>query len=291
MNTGAIAYLDGDYLPLSEARISPLDRGFLFADGVYEVVPVYGGRTFRLTGHLRRLEQSLSGIRIANPHSPDEWTAIIEGLIARNGGGEQAVYLQVTRGVAPRNHAFPKAVSPTVFAMSQARPAPDSGHATAVEAITVEDIRWSRCDLKTIALLPNILLRQQAIEAGAYEAILIRDGRVTEGAASNVFVVDRDGHLLTPPADHHVLPGITRDVVLELAAEAGLPHAEATIDREGLAHAREIWLTSSTREIVPVARLDGRPVGDGVPGPVWHRLHTLYRAFTGRLRRGEADRP
>ncbi len=279
-----IAYLNGDYLPLSEARISPLDRGFLFADGVYEVVPVYGGRPFRLAGHLRRLERSLAGIRIAPPHSPDEWRTIVESLVERNGGGDQAIYLQVTRGVAPREHAFPETARPTVFAMSQARTVPSEPDIEGVDAITVDDIRWARCDLKTIALLPNILLRQRAIEAGAYEAILVRDGHVTEGAASNVFIVEH-GHLLTPPADHAVLPGITRDVVLELAAEAGLAHAEEAFDRGRLADADEIWLTSSTREIVPVRRLDGRIVGDGRPGPVCRRLCRLYREFTDRLRR------
>lgn len=283
----AIAYLNGHFLPLDEARISPLDRGFLFADGVYEVIPVYGGRPFRLAAHLRRLEQSLHGIRLSNPLTPTQWTEVIGSLIDRNGGGDQSVYLQVTRGVAPRNHAFPEGCEPTVFAMSNPMP-PPADDLSGVAAMTAEDIRWQYCHLKTTALLANILMRQQAADAGCYETILIRDGEVTEGAASNVFIV-RDGHLMTPPATHLVLPGITRDVVLELAAAEGVPHSERRISRSDLTQADEIWLTSSTREIVAVTELDGHTIGDGRPGPLWHCLRECYHAFTDRLRRGETQ--
>ncbi len=282
------AYLNGCFLPLCEASISPLDRGFLFADGVYEVIPVYAGQAFRLDDHLRRLEQSLQGIRLANPLSDGEWQTMIETLIERNGGGEQAVYLQVTRGVAARNHAFPEDYQATIFAMSSPRSsqAPTDIDDAGVAAITAEDIRWRHCHLKTIALLPNILLRQQAVEEGCYEAILLRDGWVTEGAASNVFIVE-DGHLLTPPADHRVLPGITRSVVMELAASEGIACREEKISMSRLQRADEIWVTSSTRELVPVVRLDEHPVGNGSPGPLWRQMQACYRQFTDRLRRGE----
>ncbi len=284
MNDRPIAYLDGRFLPLDEARVSVLDRGFLLGDGVYEVIPVYGGRLFRLDDHLARLERSLAETRIPNPHDRPGWRRLLETLVTENGGGDRAVYLQVTRGVAARDHAFPAHVTPTVFAMSHPLPAPDPALAErGVAAVTLEDIRWLRCDIKTISLLGNVLLRQAAIDRGAQEAILVRDGEVTEGAASNVFVV-HDGTLSTPPKGERLLPGITRDLVLELAAAEGLPCHQRPISEASLRQADEIWLTSSTKEILPVTRLDDAPVGDGRPGPLWRRLHARYQAFKAAQR-------
>ncbi len=280
-------YLDGALVKADEARISPLDRGFLFADGIYEVIPVYGGTPFRLTDHLARLERSLAAVEIDNPRDREQWQALFDELIRLNGGGNQALYLQITRGAAKgRDHGFPSApLEPTVFVMSlpvsvPAADTPDS--ATGVAAVTRDDIRWSRCDIKSVSLLPNILLRQQALEAGASEAILVRDGFVTEGSASNVFVVSEDG-IATPPRSHAILGGITRDLVLELCHEHGLPAAEREVPESELRRAREIWLTSSTKEVVPVVTLNGAPVGEGRPGDQWKQLARHYVDFKRHL--------
>ena len=267
-------YLNGDFVPEGEAKVSVLDRGFMFGDGVYEVIPAYGGRLFSLEAHLDRLDRSLAGIRLSNPLTREAWREVLAELVARNGGGDLGVYLQVTRGVAPRDHAFPAAASPTVVALCSAiRPAGPEG----VAAITARDIRWDLCHIKATTLLPNALLRQQAAEAGAVEAILYRDGVVTEGAASNVFVV-RGGEVATPPKSAQILPGITRDLLVGLLAAAGRPCRERIVRLEELGLADEIWLTSSTREVVPVTRLDGSPVGDGRPGPRWREAAALYQA-------------
>lgn len=271
-----IAYLDGRFAPLAQTRVSVLDRGFIFGDAVYEVIPVYGGRLFRLEQHLERLENSMAAIRIDNPHDRATWGRLLEMLVERNGGGRQAVYLQVTRGVAPRDHAFPSGAHPTVFAMS--RPLEEGARPHPARAVTLEDIRWLRCDIKSTSLLPNVLLRQRALDAGALDAILLREGLVTEGAATNVFVV-RAETLVTPPKGHLLLPGITRDLVLELAARDGLRCLEAPIPEADLRAAEEMWLTSSMTELVPVVELDGRPVGRGRPGPVWERVWALFQAY------------
>lgn len=285
-NILAIVYLNGEFLPLTQAKISVLDRGFLFGDGVYEVIPVYGRRFFRLPLHLRRLEQSLRDIRLETSLSPGRWQEILQELVARNEGVDQTVYLQVTRGPAARDHAFPHPVEPTVFAMSSPlKPLPAEWRAQGMAAVTQEDIRWKCCHIKSIALLANILLRQEAIEAGAQEAILLRDGQITEGAASNVFVV-RGGVLLTPPEGPFLLSGITRDLVLELAGEEGIPCRERALSAWDLKQADEIWLTSSTREIVPVTWLDGVEVGGGKPGPLWRRMDILYQEYKAKVRAG-----
>lgn len=284
--TTAIVYLNGEFLPADSACVSILDRGFMFGDGVYEVIPAYGGRAFRLEQHLRRLDNSLTAIRLAPPMSHSDWRQRLEELIRRNGGGDLSVYLQVTRGRAARNHGFPDDTPPTVVAMcSPLAEIPAETLRNGVAAITCEDIRWKYCHIKAIALLPNVLLRQQALDAGAAEAILVRDGNATEGAASNIFVV-KDGALITPPNGPYLLPGITRDLIIELARDAGLSCREAAIAAASLAEADEIWLTSSTREIIPVTRLDGEAVGDGRPGAVWRRLHTLFQQYKDTLRRG-----
>ena len=286
----SIAWLNGKFLPLDEARVPVLDRGFLFGDGVYEVIPVYGGRLFRLSHHLRRLSNSLAGIRMASPMRDAEWESLLTALVERNAGGDQAVYLQVTRGVAPRrDHAFPEVIEPTVFAMSNpVTVARDHAAEQGIKAITLDDIRWSLCNIKAITLLPNVLLRQQAIEADTAEAILISDNRAIEGAASNLFIV-RNGLLITPPHSNALLPGITRDLVLELAANHGIPFREADIPAEHLYQCEEIWLTSSTREISPVIQLNSTPVGGGSPGPLWHRMIRLFSDYTNAVRRGETS--
>src|SRR5690554_31340 len=281
------AYLNGRFLPLEEARISPLDRGFLFADGVYEVIPAYAGKLFRLDEHLQRLESSLSAIEITNPLSRSAWTALFNQLILTNGGGNIYIYLQVTRGAAAkRDHAFPEpALTPTVFAMTGqiATPAADMPDtATGVAAITLDDIRWSRCDIKSVALLANVLLRQQATKEGAAEAILIRNGFATEGSASNFFMV-KNGVIMTPPKSHLILPGITRDLVVELAHQHGMAMIEQEVTESALRGADEIWLSSSTKEVVPVVRLNGCSIGAGKPGPLWRQMARHYVDYKRQL--------
>lgn len=284
-------YLNGVFMPIEEAKVSVLDRGFIFGDGVYEVIPVYSRRAFRLEEHLRRLQHSLDGIRLANPHSNAEWAAIVEQLVARNTGEDQYLYLHITRGVARRDHAFPQPpVAPTVFMMSNPLPTPPAELLrSGIACITAPDNRWLRCDIKAIALLPNVLLRQMAVDAGCAETILIRPGSMTpesttesafmtEGAASNIFVV-KNGTLLTPPKDNLMLPGITYDVVLELAAANGIPHEVRRIAATEVFAADELLLTSSTKEVLAITQLDGKPVGTGKPGAMFAKLHKLYQNF------------
>ena len=280
-------YFNGSFMPLEQAKVPVLDRGFIFGDGVYEVIPVYSRRAFRLHEHLARLQHSLDGIQLPNPHTVDEWVAILTGLIARNAPQDQYLYLHITRGVAPRDHAFPiPPVTPTVFAMSNPLVHPPAALLqSGVACITAQDNRWLRCDIKAIALLPNVLLRQSAVAAGCAEAILIRDDSfLTEGAASNIFVV-RDGVLLAPPKDHLMLPGITYDVLLELAAANGIPHQVRRILKEELFSADELLLTSSTREVLAVTTLDGKAVGNGRPGAMFARMYELYQTFKREVMR------
>jgi D-alanine transaminase len=285
----SIAYLNGEFLSREKACVPVMDRGFLFGDGVYEVIPVYSGRLFRLDQHLQRLAGSLDAIRLGNPLDNTGWRNLLEQLVERNGGGDLSVYLQVTRGAAPtRDHAFPAGVPPTVFMMSSPLSAGlDIDSEPGIHAVTLDDIRWDFCNIKAITLLPNVLLRQQAIDAEAAEAILVRDGFATEGAASNLFIV-RHGLLVTPPKSPSLLPGITRDLILELAANHGIPYREADITQAELNSADEVWLTSSTREISPVTRLDDRRVGDGKPGPLWQRMIRLYQDYKRAVGIGEA---
>lgn len=273
-------YLNGAYLPLADAKVSVLDRGFLFGDGVYEVIPAYNGRLFRLEDHITRLNNSLNGIRLPLPHSVADWEAIFRPLLADD--RDQYIYLQVTRGYAPkRDHGFPEQIVPTIFAMCSDI-APFAGRVNGIKAVTLDDIRWQLCNIKAITLLSNILLRQEALDQGCAEAILVRNGYVVEGAASNLFAV-LDGELITPPKSHEILPGITRDVILELAAAHNIPYQEDIIALEALHNASEIWVASSTREIVPVIELDGEQVGDGKPGPVWKRMDDLLQAYKKSL--------
>jgi D-alanine transaminase len=277
--TEPTVYLNGAWLPPAEARVPVFDRGFIFGDGVYEVTPVYAGAPFRLGEHLARLQRSLDAIRITNPHSAEGWAALLRDLVERHSWPNQMLYLQVTRGVAKRDHAFPQDATPTVFMASSALTTPSSEEiAGGVAAVTATDYRWGRCDIKSVALLGNVLLRQVAVDAGAVETVLFRDGFLTEGAASNIFVVS-NGLLLAPPKSHLMLAGITYDLVLELAAAAGLPHQVREVTERETLTAEEIWLTSSTKEVLAITTLNGRPVGPGKPGPVFRRMHALYQEF------------
>ncbi len=280
-----IAYLNGRSLPLAEARISPLDRGFLFGDGVYEVIPAYAGRLFHLPAHLRRLQYSLDSIRLQNPRSDSAWTTLLENLVRENGGGDQAVYLQVSRGAdAGRDHSFPKDVPATVFAMcSPLAGLPEELKTRGAKVRTLQDIRWHRCDVKTTALLGNVLLRQEATDRGCHEAILLRDGHATEGTASSLFIV-KAGVIVTPPKSPDLLPSITRDVVLELAEHHRLPWREARIPAGELSSAEEIWLASSTREVYAVTEVDGATAGGGRPGRHWQRLFDLFQQHKAAAR-------
>ena len=278
-------YLNGNFLPLEEARISVMDRGFLFGDGVYEVIPAYYGKPFRLAEHLRRLDNSLKNIQMQNPLSHADWERVINQLIEQHPQKNQSVYLQVTRGIHDkRDHNIPEHVTPTVFVMTTPFDDPDPVVGSeGISATTINDIRWQHCHIKSIALLGNVLLKQQAAAADSYEAILIRNGNATEGAASNLFIVS-GGEIITPPISNALLPGITRDVVLELAAKAQLPYRESDIPLQQLLEAEEVWLTSSTREIMPVTRLDGNPIANGKPGPVWQQMNQLYQEYKRSLR-------
>lgn len=278
-----VAWLDGQYLPLAEARISPLDRGFLFGDAVYEGIPVYDGKVYRLEEHLDRLERSLRGIRMDPPLPRAAWRSLIGGLVARNGGGDLLVYLQVTRGVEPeRMHVPAPGLRPTVFAMaSRLAPLPADPLRRGTPAVTAADFRWGRCDIKATTLLANVLLKWQAQDQGATEALLLRDGQLTEGSTSSAHVV-RDGRLVTPPQTHHVLPGTTRGVLLELAPRCGIESVVDEVSEGELRTAPEIVLASAGGGVRAVTSLDGKPVGDGRPGPVFCRLYdTWYRSRAG----------
>jgi D-alanine transaminase len=280
-----IVYLNGEYLPLSEARIPVLDRGFIFGDGVYEVIPVYGRVLFRLKEHLARLEHSLRSIRLANPFDEAGWRTLLETVVSRNPWDDQSVYLQVTRGVAPRSQEFPKGeVRPTVFVMSNPLKVPGAEQrANGIAVVTRDDYRWRRCDIKSVSLLGNCLLRQEAEDAGAAETILIRDGNVKEASSCNVLLV-KNGVILVPPKDNLMLHGITFDLTIELAREAGLALEIREVKREELFTADEVWLSSSAREVLPVTTIDGKPVGAGRPGPVYARMYQLFQDYKARTK-------
>ncbi|HEX4024904.1 MAG TPA: aminotransferase class IV [Steroidobacteraceae bacterium] len=275
-----ICHLNGALLPLREARISPLDRSFLFGDGVYEVIPARRGRARRLPANLSRLGRSLAALRIPDPHSPQHWTQLVEELIAANGGGDLYVYLQVSRGAEfGRNHAPPPDLTPLVFGFCAPLPLPSAEQLEfGVACITAADTRWARCDIKSVALLANVLLRWQALEAGATETILLREGWLTEASASSVCVVI-GGQIRTPPPSPQLLPGTTRGLIEELCEQHRLPHRTTPVSEGELRAADEVWLTAATRGAIAVTRLDGAPVGDGRPGPLWRRMHALLEAY------------
>ncbi len=275
-------YLNGRFLPLEDAKISVLDRGFIYGDGVYELIPVYHRQPFRLRQHLARLQRSLDGIRMVNPHTDPEWESIIRELVARTAFDDQGVYFQVTRGVAKRDHSFPLDVAPTVFMMSNPLSLPTAEQVErGVAVVTAIDERWLHCDLKTISLLGNVLARQRATDAGAAETVLFRNGFLTEASASNVFIV-RDGVILGPPKDNQILPGITYDAAFELARGGGLAVEVRPISRDEALAADEMWLSSSTKEVLAVTTVDGKSFAGGSPGPLFHKMHELFQASKSR---------
>lgn len=283
----AEVYLNGNFIEASQARISPMDRGFLFADGVYEVIPAFNGVMFRAEQHLRRLQRSMDALQIESPFSQTRWLELCSEILQRNGGGDQGVYMQVTRGApSKRDHGYPSAeVAPTVFMSTSpigASAVTNPEAAPGATAITLDDLRWSRCDIKSVSLLPNIMAKQQAVIAGATEAILVRDGLVTEGASTNVFVV-RDGRVITPPRSNRILGGITRELVIELCQLHDFRFQEQEIPRWQLADADEIWITSSTKDVMPIVVLDSRAIANGRPGPVWKAFAQRYREYKDKF--------
>ncbi|HEY1898575.1 MAG TPA: D-amino acid aminotransferase [Steroidobacteraceae bacterium] len=279
-----LCYLNGEYLPLAQARVSPLDRAFLFADAVYEVMPVYGRRPFRFAAHCERLAHSLRELGMADPHSREQWREIIATLIDRNATDNTYVYWQVTRGAEyGRNHAPLPTLERTVFAFCSPLTLPDQAALErGVSCVTAADNRWGRCDIKSTALLANILLREQAIRAGASETILLRAGALTEGSASAVHVV-LNGELLSPPLSEHVLPGLTRAAVEKMAQRAGITVRSASVSEAQLRSASEVMLSAATREVIAVTRLDGAPVGSGAPGPAWRAIHSRLQEYKQEL--------
>lgn len=279
-----VCYLNGAYLPLAEARISPLDRGFLFADGVYEVMPVYGGRPFRFAAHTERLARSLAAISMDDPHSREQWRTILGSLIERNGGGDCYLYWQVTRGAQlGRTHAPLPHIPRTVFAF--AVPFPAAGADTlerGLSCVTAADTRWARCDIKSTALLANVLLRQLSVDATAAETILLRDGELTEASAAAVHVV-LGGEVLMPPNSRRILPGTTRGAVEEMAARAAIHCRVVPISEAQLRSADEVWISAATREVQPVTSIDGRAVGNGKPGPLWRRVYEELQRYKQEL--------
>ncbi|MDR2173981.1 MAG: D-amino acid aminotransferase [Burkholderiales bacterium] len=280
MNQDSVVYLNGAFQPLSEAKISVLDRGFIFGDGVYEVVPVYNRRPFRLAQHLKRLENSLAAIRLSNPKGAAEWEALFLEMIRQTPHEKQAVYLQITRGAAPRDHGFPQGVAPTVFMMAVPLKTPTPEQVEhGVSCVSAEDFRWHRCDIKSISLLGNVLLRQTSVEAGAIETVLFRGGFLTEASASNVIVV-KNGVLLASPQDHLILPGVSLNAVLEFAPMVGIPVEVRPISYAEVLDADELWLTSSGKEVLAVITLDDKPIGDGKPGAMFKKMWAYYQEQT-----------
>ncbi|MCB5364635.1 D-amino acid aminotransferase [Pusillimonas sp. CC-YST705] len=281
VDPNAIVYLNGQYLPISQAQVSVLDRGFIFGDGIYEVIPIYNGQPFRMEEHLDRLERSLAAISLQPGYSRAQWKELVQGLLSHVSYSHSMVYLQITRGPAKRDHAFPKQVQPTVFGMINPFQRPSERQRTeGLSAIAIPDIRWQLCNIKSVSLLGNVLAKQQAIEAGVDEAIQFRDGMLTEGSSCNIWVV-KDGTLLTPPNDHLILEGIRYRLLEELAMQSGVPYQARAISRAEVEQADELLLTAATKEVLPIVRLDSHIVGNGRPGPVYAKLRTAYDALVG----------
>jgi len=279
-------YLNGEYLPLKDAKVSVLDRGFIFADGIYEVIPAFAGKPFRLKHHLERLHDNLNAIKIGNPYTEQQWFGILNDVISKNNyvNTDCSLYIQVTRGVAKRDHVFPENSEPTVFAMLN--PLPPVNPAVlekGLTVITLEDIRWNYCNIKSISLLGNIILKQEAAENNADEAVLIRNGIITEGSSSNVFIV-KNGIIKTPIKNQQLLPGITRDLIVEIAQQQNLPYEETTITEEDLLSADEVWLTSSLKEVSPVCMVNGKAVANGQPGAHWRNMYKLFQQYKSSLK-------
>ncbi len=276
-------FLNGKFSPLEDAHISPLDRGFIFGDGVYEVIPFYAGKALRLAEHLRRLQRSLDELEIANPHSVADWTRHINELVEKNGGGNIAVYIQITRGVAKRDFAPIKGLQQTVFMMANPLPTPKREiYERGISCVSLDDNRWLRCHIKATALLGAVMLKHESNGAGADEALLFRDGYLTESSASNMAAV-KNGVILCPPLDNLILPGITCELMIELAKKAGLPLEIRKVSRREVKTADELWIMSSTKEVVPITSLDGKPVGHGLnagkPGPMFWQMYELFQVY------------
>jgi D-alanine transaminase len=285
MGEMSMVFLNGKLLPADQANVSVLDRGFIFGDGVYELIPVYSRVPFRMDEHLGRLERSLAEVRIPNPYSRAQWRVHIYQLIDAQSFDDQGVYFQVTRGVAKRDHAFPKKVEPTVFMMSNPLVNPPREQVEkGGRAVSAEDYRWLRCDIKSISLLGNVLMRELSAQAGAAETIMFRAGKLTEASASNVFIV-KDGVIRSPAKSNLILPGITYDVVVELAASASLPLRFEEVTESEVRGADEVWVTSSSKEVLAIVELDGKRIGDGKPGPVFRRIYQLYQDFKQKVMR------
>ena len=280
-----IVFLNGEYMPVDQATVSVLDRGFLFGDGIYEVIPVFGVKPLRVEEHLQRLQNSLSRISLDNPFDDEEWKQIFDRLLEKNPGEDRAIYLQITRGAHPvRDLKIQNENQPTIFMMVlQVGVVDVDALEKGIETVTIDDFRWHACDIKSISLVANVMLREQATQSGVVDAILVREGFVTEGTASNFFMV-KDDVLYTPPTSQHLLPGITRDLVLELAKENGINCEVRQIAESELDDADEIWLTSSTREIAPVVRLNGKDVADAKAGPMWKKMINIYQQYKQELR-------
>ncbi len=284
MASDSQVYLNGEFMPIGQAKVSVLDRGFIFGDGIYEVVPVYEGKPFRIEHHLDRLARSLAAIRIADPRDRAGWTSLVGQLIERAPSPTCLVYLQVTRGVAKRDHGFPKEpIAPTVFGMVSAMALPTRAQREhGLSVITLPDERWLHCDIKSISLLGNVLAKQAAVDAGVDDVVMFRDGCLTEGSACNAWVAI-SGKLLAPPRDNLILEGIRYGLMGELAEQAGVPFEARKLSRDEVLTADEIMLTSAAKEVLPVVRIDGKPVGSGKPGPVYAKLRERYDALVAAL--------
>jgi D-alanine transaminase len=276
-----LCHLNGQTLPLRDAKVSVMDRGFIFGDGIYEVIPVYGRRLFRFNEHMARLERSLAKVRIPNPHDRDGWLALARELIAAQAADDQLVYIEITRGVAPRDHVMPEGLTPTVFVMSNVMKAPSAEmRHNGVACVSARDFRWERGDIKSVSLLGAVLARQMSADHGAVETVMFRDGWLTEASASNVWVV-HEGALLAPPKSEHVLEGIRYDLLAELCEEVGIAYNLRPIAESDVRTADELMLSSATKEVLPITKLDGDAVGHGAlrgkPGPVYARLYEAYQ--------------
>ncbi|WP_093386656.1 D-amino acid aminotransferase [Variovorax sp. OV329] len=272
-----LCYLNGEYTPLNQAKVSVLDRGFIFGDGIYDVVPVYGRKLFRFEQHLARLDRNLGKLRIANPHSAEEWLERCRKLIAAHASEDQMIYIQVSRGVAVRDHVMPKDIEPTVFIMVSAMKRPGAQTVReGVACVTAEDFRWERGDIKSTSLLGNVMARQVSADVGATETLLFREGQLTEASSSNVWIV-RDGAVYGVPKSEHVLEGIRYELIRELCEQEGIPFALMPIDAAQVHGADELMISSASKEVLPVVLLDGQPIGTGKPGPVFERLYSAYQ--------------
>ena len=279
-------FLNNEFVPLKDAKVSVLDRGFIFADGIYEVIPAFSGKPFRLEHHLNRLNDNLTAIKINNPYTLAQWQTVFTDLIVKNNysNTDCSIYMQVTRGVAKRDHVFPENSTPTIFVMINPMPAANPEKLEkGLTVITREDIRWQYCNIKSISLLGNIMLKQEAAENNADETVLIRDGNVTEGSSSNIFIV-KDGVIKTPFKDNKLLPGITRDLIVEITQKQNIACEETTITEKELFDADEVWLSSSLKEVSPVCFINEKPVADGKPGEHWRNMYHLFQEYKASLK-------